>query len=473
MPLFGLLSTLPPIARLQFEQLTAGYIENFYGNRTDGEGFSRLISDVFAEAIVTDQGIAVQTSVRSSPPKVIESNLQPSRNENHGFFLAAARRFGIHHTSSHTSRRLQTENCEGDPLTVILSVDLSYSTTNTSLAVEDIIQYPFSTPEFRSAYLDVLKSTGNDAFDDLGCVGEMTIPDDLDSSASRTFHKQPTNEPSEMKLVEKAEDDIFSDTTRSSSFYDRRCSLQSTGGSRDGEEETALYFVYGTETKDSDVYFVEDFEDAIIEYISNFALSCLNNHDYHSHLRRREENEEFSGVTRIRFPTYDEVTDIVKCVPTFYGAQGCAVLSTKLLVTTKNTAVSDVHNDILTVLMEAMNNDTFVSLLPELMFTSYLGPDIVREVSIAKTVSAEEEIESSPSNTHGVVLVAISAFLILITGFMVLCIAIPVRCQGLDRVIRLRRAAWHTCLRCVGKGHPNDTLYHNERGNDDTQLLFH
>jgi hypothetical protein len=55
--------------------------------------------------------------------------------------------------------------------------------------------------------------------------------------------------------------------------------------------------------------------------------------------------------------------------------QGCAILNTKLLVSSIGAPISKVHSDILSVLSGAFRDNSFVYIIPELLDTSFLGPD--------------------------------------------------------------------------------------------------
>ncbi len=56
-------------------------------------------------------------------------------------------------------------------------------------------------------------------------------------------------------------------------------------------------------------------------------------------------------------------------------AKSCAILNTKLLVTSAGRSKSEVHRTILLALTNALNQSKFIESIPNLTTTSYLGPD--------------------------------------------------------------------------------------------------
>ena len=56
-------------------------------------------------------------------------------------------------------------------------------------------------------------------------------------------------------------------------------------------------------------------------------------------------------------------------------ARGCAILSTKLFVSSVGVPISKVYSDIIGMLSYAIREETFVDFIPELLATSFLGPD--------------------------------------------------------------------------------------------------
>ena len=53
----------------------------------------------------------------------------------------------------------------------------------------------------------------------------------------------------------------------------------------------------------------------------------------------------------------------------------CAILRTKLLITSTGAPSSDVHRDVLAALQGALDTNKLAEFVPDLTATSYLGPD--------------------------------------------------------------------------------------------------
>lgn len=64
-----------------------------------------------------------------------------------------------------------------------------------------------------------------------------------------------------------------------------------------------------------------------------------------------------------------------ECDPVLPLANECAILTNKLLVTSVDVPITEVHREILTLLSDAFHASIFVEFIPGLMITSYLGPD--------------------------------------------------------------------------------------------------
>jgi hypothetical protein len=64
-----------------------------------------------------------------------------------------------------------------------------------------------------------------------------------------------------------------------------------------------------------------------------------------------------------------------ECDPVLPLAKDCAILTNKLLVTSVGVPIPEVHREILLLLSDAFQESIFVEFIPELVTTSYLGPD--------------------------------------------------------------------------------------------------
>jgi hypothetical protein len=109
------------------------------------------------------------------------------------------------------------------------------------------------------------------------------------------------------------------------------------------------------------------------------------------------------------------------CDPESSQARRCAILNTKLLVTSIGVPNSKVHTDILNLLSAAFREKIFIEFVPELLTTSYLGPD-----PEALTLPSEAEVvvnaESRASKTL-VVMFSLGCAMLLLK--VIFCVAFP------------------------------------------------
>lgn len=99
------------------------------------------------------------------------------------------------------------------------------------------------------------------------------------------------------------------------------------------------------------------------------------------------------------------------------------MLSTKLLVTSVGVPINKVHSDVLMLLNDALQEGAFVDIIPELLVTSYLGPD--PEEFVVETVALP------PSNSEGgtkkssrTIAVSFSIAIVVLAG-LVACFSFP------------------------------------------------
>lgn len=99
------------------------------------------------------------------------------------------------------------------------------------------------------------------------------------------------------------------------------------------------------------------------------------------------------------------------------------MLSTKLLVTSVGVPINKVHSDVLMLLNDAFQEGAFVDIIPELLVTSYLGPD--PEEFVVETVALP------PSNSEGgtkkssrTIAVSFSIAVVVLAG-LVACFSFP------------------------------------------------
>ena len=79
--------------------------------------------------------------------------------------------------------------------------------------------------------------------------------------------------------------------------------------------------------------------------------------------------------------------------------QGCEILNTRLLVTSIGAPISKVHTDILTVLSDAFRENIFIEFIPELLDTSFLGPD--PEAMTVSAAAADADDSADADNAAG------------------------------------------------------------------------
>ena len=109
------------------------------------------------------------------------------------------------------------------------------------------------------------------------------------------------------------------------------------------------------------------------------------------------------------------------CEPESSQAQVCAILNTKLLVTSIGVPNAKVHTDVLKLLSDAFREEIFLEFMPELLTASYLGPD---PEALILSSEAEDAVnaESGASKTLVAVFSLGCALLLLKVIF---CIAFP------------------------------------------------
>lgn len=99
-------------------------------------------------------------------------------------------------------------------------------------------------------------------------------------------------------------------------------------------------------------------------------------------------------------------------------AKGCAVLSTKLLVTLVGVPVNTVHRDVLLLLNDAFKEGAFVSIIPELILTAYVGPDVSQYESQVPSVMSSTGSPEGGSLSSRVIALSFSVAAIVIAGLI-------------------------------------------------------
>ena len=99
------------------------------------------------------------------------------------------------------------------------------------------------------------------------------------------------------------------------------------------------------------------------------------------------------------------------------------MLSTKLLVTSVGVPINKVHSDVLMLLNDAFQEGAFVDIIPELLVTSYLGPDpeefVVETVAVPPSTS-----EGGTKKSSRTIAVSFSIAVVVLAG-LVACFSFP------------------------------------------------
>ena len=94
-------------------------------------------------------------------------------------------------------------------------------------------------------------------------------------------------------------------------------------------------------------------------------------------------------------------------------AKSCAILNTKLLVTSGGRSKSEVHRTILLALTNALNQSKFIESIPNLTTTSYLGPDPESMTLSSKSLVAGMRVAGGRT-TASVIAISIGCSLLLL-----------------------------------------------------------
>ena len=157
----------------------------------------------------------------------------------------------------------------------------------------------------------------------------------------------------------------------------------------------------------SNYAYIDELEDWILYYVAEATLGGCSIDETASQLLRsntvaeddhKADEAEFSGVVKVRYPQdgHDVTVRTSECDPTSSVAKGCAVWSTRLVLSSVELSVPVVHRDTLQLLSDSLNNGTFVEHIPDLISTVYLGPN-----PGALTVQEEVEVVNGGSSFKG------------------------------------------------------------------------
>jgi len=191
---------------------------------------------------------------------------------------------------------------------------------------------------------------------------------------------------------------------RSEPVYESNCneSMQNLiNNSSQAVDEFEVSFVYAVESRQPNYDYMKDLEDWILYYVAETTLSCDDDKISSQFLLRSggelendyndEQQRSLGGVIKVRYPQDgSEITSQTsECDPTLSDAKGCKVWSTRLVISSIELLVSDVHHEILHLISNALNNGTFVESVPDLIKTVYLGPQL--DSSAAVTVNNDHD----------------------------------------------------------------------------------
>jgi hypothetical protein len=339
---------------------------------------------------------------------------------------------------------------EIDPLTVSFTIEMEYSTINPVSTFEEIIKLPFSTVAFQDRFInDYLKANDvNGGFATLQCVSGLNIPESL-VTASPTGAGTGTSAPS----ITPTEfiDDLLQ--VRSGLLPERSCLDKVDPKLLDSSEEIEISFLYGVESKTADYFFLDELERLILDFLQVSILMCLEDGEQVSpQVWKIDDRQDTAGVIRVRYPELGEASTMckfdiqfvssiariyvytippannylfsprdhkqtAKCDPTIVDAKGCAIKSTKLLVTSVGVPVNKVHSDVLMLLNDAFKEGAFVEIIPELILTAYVGPD-PEEYQLPAQTKASPSSQEGGSNSSRVVALSFSITVVVIAGLV-------------------------------------------------------
>eukprot|EP00985_Skeletonema_marinoi_P028923 scaffold26306_cov116-Skeletonema_marinoi.AAC.1 len=280
---------------------------------------------------------------------------------------------------------------EIDPLTVSFTIEMTYSTTNPVTTFDEIIKLPFSTVAFQDTFInDYLKANdANGGFAALQCVSGLIVPESP-GTTSPTGTLVPSSSPTEYI------DDLLNDIIRSGPLPERSCLDKVDPKLIDMSEEIEISFVYGV----------------------SIMMCSERGEQIAPRVWKIDDQQDTAGVIRVRYPEIGEASTMSKCDPTLDHAKGCAVLSTKILVTSVGVPTSVVHRDVLMLLNDAFKEGAFVGIIPELILTAYVGPDPEEYQLQAQPATSSTSIQEGESQSSRVIALSFSLTVILIAGLI-------------------------------------------------------
>eukprot|EP00986_Skeletonema_menzelii_P006718 scaffold2550_cov153-Skeletonema_menzelii.AAC.6 len=192
-----------------------------------------------------------------------------------------------------------------DPLTVSFTIEMTYSTTNPVITFDEIIKLPFSTPSFQDTFInDYLRANdANGGFASLQCVSELMIPESL-GTISPTETSMPSTSPTEF------EDDLLE--IRSGISPERNCLDKVEPELIDLSEEIEISVVYGVESTTADIFFLDELEGLILDFLQISIMMCLEGGERAPRVWKIDDQQDTAGVIRVRYPEIGEASTMCK-----------------------------------------------------------------------------------------------------------------------------------------------------------------
>lgn len=94
------------------------------------------------------------------------------------------------------------------------------------------------------------------------------------------------------------------------------------------------------------------------------------------------------------------------------------MLSTKILITSVGVPVNKVHRDVLMLLNDAFKEGAFVGLIPDLILTAYVGPDLEEYQLQASSKMTPTSSQEGGSQSSRVVALSFSLTVIVVAGLI-------------------------------------------------------
>ena len=258
-----------------------------------------------------------------------------------------------------------------DPLTLIYTLQMTYTTSDPDVSFDDVITYPFRE-QFQQQYINDLKADDFDnSFSMLQCISEVRLPEVDDTLGAEVimptfppvedengtvtdtdtqimpgtddlFSISPADEtdtsgvdnmipdgsiPDDSEIMTPGvvtspmEDDIFSLRMvgpSANNEYERKCTDDLRSMSKDSIEEFEVSFVYGVESSEEDTStYLDNLETLILDYIATSVLHCGSDAHQSVQLRKKrsggnDKNDDVAHVVRIRYPEFGQITSVCK-----------------------------------------------------------------------------------------------------------------------------------------------------------------